>query len=232
MSRIFRSLPPKGTRLGIAFSGGLDTRCAVAWLARAGARRLRYTADLAQPDEKDPGEIPPIARCRTGPRRRGSSTAARPWRARACRHPVRRLPPVDRRAPKYFNTTPLGRAVTTTAIVRAMREDDVHVFGDGSARTRATTSSASIATASWSTPSSASTSRGSTRVRDRVRRPHRDERVPRAVGGCPTRWAPRRPTAPTRTCSARPTRRRTSSSSKGIQIVSRSWASPSGSATS
>ena len=52
MSRIYRQLPPRGTRLGIAFSGGLDTRCAVAWLAEKGLEVYCYTADLAQPDEK------------------------------------------------------------------------------------------------------------------------------------------------------------------------------------
>src|SRR3954454_1145779 len=61
MSRIYRQLPPKGTRLGIAFSGGLDTRCAVAWLAEQGMAIHAYTADLAQPDEKTPADIPPSA---------------------------------------------------------------------------------------------------------------------------------------------------------------------------
>ena len=61
MSRIFRSLPPKGTALGIAFSGGLDTRCAVAWLSEQGLAVHAYTADLAQPDEANPSDIPPIA---------------------------------------------------------------------------------------------------------------------------------------------------------------------------
>ena len=61
MSRIYRSLPPSGTRIGLAFSGGLDTRCAVAWMSRQGLDVYCYTADLAQPDEKDPNEIPPIA---------------------------------------------------------------------------------------------------------------------------------------------------------------------------
>src|SRR5437899_2389130 len=62
MSRIYRSLPPKGTLLGIAFSGGLDTRCAVAWLSRQGLQVHAYTADLAQPDEKNPADIPSIAK--------------------------------------------------------------------------------------------------------------------------------------------------------------------------
>src|SRR3954471_13005279 len=61
MSRIYRSLPPRGTRLGIAFSGGLDTRCAVAWLAEQGMQVHAYTADLAQPDEDNPSDIPPVA---------------------------------------------------------------------------------------------------------------------------------------------------------------------------
>jgi argininosuccinate synthase len=131
MSRIYRSLPPVGTRLGIAFSGGLDTRCAVAWLTKNGMKVYAYTADLGQPDEADPGAIPAIATehgavkaglvdCRQALVREGLiaiqcgafhlSTAGK----------------------KYFNTTPLGRAVTATAIIRAMREDGVDVFGDGS----------------------------------------------------------------------------------------------------
>src|SRR5512141_605513 len=61
MSRIYKSLPPKGTRLGIAFSGGLDTRCAVAWLAEQGMEVYCYTADLAQPDEANPMDIPRVA---------------------------------------------------------------------------------------------------------------------------------------------------------------------------
>ena len=131
MSRIYRSLPPKGTRFGIAFSGGLDTRCAVAWLAREGLDVFAYTADLAQPDEKDPNEIPPIA----------LTHGAKAARIIDCREAMVRegLIAIQCGAfhlsvggKKYFNTTPLGRAVTTTAIVRAMREDDVHVFGDGS----------------------------------------------------------------------------------------------------
>ncbi|MBL8784941.1 MAG: argininosuccinate synthase [Deltaproteobacteria bacterium] len=131
MSRIYRSLPPAGTKLGIAFSGGLDTRCAVAWLARQGLEVHAYTADLAQPDEKDPAEIPPIALTH------GAAAA----RLIDCRDSMVRegLVAIQCGAfhlsvggKKYFNTTPLGRAVTTTAIVRAMREDDVHVFGDGS----------------------------------------------------------------------------------------------------
>ncbi len=131
MSRIYRTLPPAGTNLGIAFSGGLDTRCAVAWLSANGQRVHAYTADLAQPDEANSNDIPPIAiqhgavaaklvDCRDALVREGIT---------AIQCGAFHLSQGSR---KYFNTTPLGRAVTTTAIVRAMREDGVHVFGDGS----------------------------------------------------------------------------------------------------
>ncbi|HKU37322.1 MAG TPA: argininosuccinate synthase [Polyangiales bacterium] len=131
MSRIYRSLPPAGTPLGIAFSGGLDTRCAVAWLARNGMRVHAYTADLAQPDERDPATIPPVALAH------GAEAA----RLIDCREALAREGVIAIQCgafhlgtggKKYFNTTPLGRAVTATSIIRAMREDGVHVFGDGS----------------------------------------------------------------------------------------------------
>src|SRR5262245_21891213 len=61
MSRIHRTLPSAGTKIGLAFSGGLDTRAAVAWMAKQGVEVYAYTADLAQPDEKNPADIPPIA---------------------------------------------------------------------------------------------------------------------------------------------------------------------------
>ena len=131
MSRIHRSLPPAGTRIGVAFSGGLDTRCAVAWFSRQGLEVYGYTADLAQPDEASPGDIPPVA----------LEHGAKAARLVDCKDALVRegliaiqcgafhLTTAGR---KYFNTTPLGRAVTTTAIVRAMREDKVNVFSDGS----------------------------------------------------------------------------------------------------
>ena len=131
MSRIHRTLPPKGTKLGIAYSGGLDTRTAVAWLAREGIEVHAYTADLAQPDEKDPRDIPPTA----------LSHGAKSARLIDCREALVREGLIaiqcgafhlSSGGRKYFNTTPLGRAVTTTAIIKAMREDGVHVFGDGS----------------------------------------------------------------------------------------------------
>jgi argininosuccinate synthase len=131
MSRIYRTLPPPGTRVGIAFSGGLDTRCAVAWLARNGIKVHAYTADLAQPDEPDSSTIPDVAR------EHGAVAA----RLVDCRQMLAREGIVaiqcgafhlSTGGKKYFNTTPLGRAVTATALIRAMRQDDVHVFGDGS----------------------------------------------------------------------------------------------------
>jgi argininosuccinate synthase len=131
MSRIYKSLPPKGTAVGIAFSGGLDTRCAVAWMSEQGMAVHAYTADLAQPDEANPADIPPVAL------QHGAVKA----KLIDCREAMVRegILAIQSGAfhlrsggKAYFNTTPLGRAVTTTAIVRAMREDGVHVFGDGS----------------------------------------------------------------------------------------------------
>jgi len=131
MSRIHRKLPPKGTRIGIAFSGGLDTRCAVAWMSRQGLDVFAYTADLAQPDETNVADIPPVA----------TSHGAKSARLVDCRDALVREGCIavqcgafhlSTGGKKYFNTTPLGRAVTTTAIIRAMREDGVGIFSDGS----------------------------------------------------------------------------------------------------
>src|SRR5271166_7062538 len=131
MARIHHSLPAKGTRIGIAFSGGLDTRTAVAWMSRSGLEVHAYTADLAQPDEKNPADSPPIA----------LSHGAKVARLVDCREALVRegITAVQCGAfhlsaggKRYFNTTPLGRAVTTTAIIRAMREDGVDIFSDGS----------------------------------------------------------------------------------------------------
>jgi argininosuccinate synthase len=131
MSRIYRALPPKGTPIGIAFSGGLDTRCAVAWMSEQGMAVHAYTADLAQPDEENTADIPAIAL------QHGAAKAS----LIDCREAMVRegLIAIQCGAfhlscggKKYFNTTPLGRAVTATAIVDSMGEDGVHVFGDGS----------------------------------------------------------------------------------------------------
>jgi argininosuccinate synthase len=131
MPRIHRTLPPKGTRIGIAFSGGLDTRTAVAWMSRQGLDVYAYTADLAQPDEKNVADIPAIA----------TDHGAVAARLVDCREAMVREGVVASQCgafhlstggKRYFNTTPLGRAVTTTAIIRAMRQDGVDVFSDGS----------------------------------------------------------------------------------------------------
>ena len=131
MARIYRTLPEKGQSIAIAFSGGLDTRCAVAWLTGRGLVVHAYTADLGQPDEKDVNDVPKEAL------RHGAVGA----RLLDCREAIARegiialqcgafhLATAGR---KYFNTTPLGRAVTGTAIARAMREDGVGIFSDGS----------------------------------------------------------------------------------------------------
>ena len=131
MGRIHHSLPQKGIRIGIAFSGGLDTRTAVAWMSRQGLEVHAYTADLAQPDEQSVADIPPIA----------LSHGACAARLVDCREAMVRegITAVQCGAfhlttggKRYFNTTPLGRAVTTTAIIGAMRADGVDIFSDGS----------------------------------------------------------------------------------------------------
>ena len=131
MSRIFRSLPPGGSKIGIAFSGGLDTRAAVIWIVENELEVHSYTADLAQPDEENVADIPPIAI------EHGASNA----RLIDCREALVREGIIaiqcgafhlSTGGRKYYNTTPLGRAITTTAIIRAMKEDGVNIFSDGS----------------------------------------------------------------------------------------------------
>ncbi|MFN0184987.1 MAG: argininosuccinate synthase [Aquabacterium sp.] len=130
MSHILQSLPA-GQKVGIAFSGGLDTSAAVLWMRRKGAVPCAYTANLGQPDETDYDDIPrkalaygaDIARlvdCR--PQLVAEGIAAIQCGAFH----------ISTGGATYFNTTPLGRAVTGTALVVAMREDDVHIWGDGS----------------------------------------------------------------------------------------------------
>ena len=130
MSKVLTSLPT-GERVGIAFSGGLDTSCAVAWMRHNGAVPFTYTADIGQYDEPD---IEAVA-------------------GRAGEYGAEGARLVDAKAPlveeglvalatgafhirsagrTYFNTTPLGRAVTGMLLVRAMKEDDVEIWGDGS----------------------------------------------------------------------------------------------------
>ena len=127
---ILQSLPV-GERVGIAFSGGLDTSAAVHWMRARGAKPCAYTADLGQPDETDVAAIPAkalslgaeIARlvdCR-------AALVAEGLAALQCGafH-------ITTAGATYFNTTPLGRAVTGTMLVRAMHDDGVDIWGDGS----------------------------------------------------------------------------------------------------
>ena len=130
MSKVLVNLPA-GERVGIAFSGGLDTSVAVAWMREHGAVPCSYTADLGQYDEPDiesvPGralqygaELARLVDCRS--RLVEEGLAALTCGAFHLRSGGR----------AYFNTTPLGRAVTGTMLVQAMRDDEVSIWGDGS----------------------------------------------------------------------------------------------------
>src|SRR5512135_2299564 len=130
MSHILQDLPV-GQKVGIAFSGGLDTSAALHWMRAKGAIPYAYTAHLAQPDEPDYDDIP----------RRALSYGAEKARLIDCRaalvaEGIAALQAgafhISTAGITYFNTTPLGRAVTGTMLVVAMREDDVHIWGDGS----------------------------------------------------------------------------------------------------
>jgi argininosuccinate synthase len=130
VSKVLTSLPV-GERVGIAFSGGLDTSVAVAWMRAKGAVPCTYTADIGQYDEPDIDSVPVRAR------EYGAEIA----RAVDCRGPLvaEGLAAlacgafhVRSAGRAYFNTTPLGRAVTGTMLVRAMHDDGVDIWGDGS----------------------------------------------------------------------------------------------------
>jgi len=122
---------PAGERVGIAFSGGLDTSAALHWMRAKGAIPYAYTANLGQPDEPDYDEIP----------RKAMVYGAEKARLIDCREQmvnegIAALQcgafHITTAGVPYFNTTPLGRAVTGTMLVLAMRDDDVHIWGDGS----------------------------------------------------------------------------------------------------
>ena len=122
---------PVGERVGIAFSGGLDTSAAVHWMRAKGAIPCAYTANLGQPDEADYDEIP----------RKALAYGADKARLIDCRPQLvaEGIAAIQCGAfhistggATYFNTTPLGRAVTGTALVVAMKEDKVNIWGDGS----------------------------------------------------------------------------------------------------
>lgn len=129
-AKVLSSLPV-GERVGIAFSGGLDTSAAVAWMREKGALPFAYTANLGQPDETDLDGIPD----------RAKQYGAEGARLIDCRTELVHEGLVALQCgafhiitagKTYFNTTPLGRAVTGTLLVRAMKEDNVDIWGDGS----------------------------------------------------------------------------------------------------
>src|SRR5215467_5721059 len=130
MSHILNSVPV-GQKVGIAFSGGLDTSAALHWMRAKGAFPYAYTANLGQPDESDYEDIPSralqygavgakLVDCRKALVAEGIAAL----QAGAFH--------ISTAGATYFNTTPIGRAVTGTMLVVAMREDDVHIWGDGS----------------------------------------------------------------------------------------------------
>ena len=127
---ILQSLPI-GQKVGIAFSGGLDTSAALHWMRKKGAVPFAYTANLGQPDEPDYDEIPRKAL-------RYGAEAARliDCRAQLVAEGIAALQcgafHISTAGVTYFNTTPIGRAVTGTMLVAAMKEDDVNIWGDGS----------------------------------------------------------------------------------------------------
>ncbi len=130
VSTILQSLPA-GERVGIAFSGGLDTSAAIHWMRHKGAIPYAYTANLGQPDEPDYDDIP----------KKALLYGAERARLIDCRRPlvdegIAALQSgafhISTAGVPYFNTTPIGRAVTGTLLVVAMKEDDVHIWGDGS----------------------------------------------------------------------------------------------------
>ncbi|WP_433963957.1 argininosuccinate synthase [Tunturiibacter gelidiferens] len=130
MSVILETLP-LGQKVGIAFSGGLDTSAALHWMKQKGALPYAYTANLGQPDEADYDEIP----------RKALEYGAEKARLIDCRGPLVREGiaalqsgafHITTAGVTYFNTTPIGRAVTGTMLVTAMKEDDVNIWGDGS----------------------------------------------------------------------------------------------------
>jgi argininosuccinate synthase len=130
MSKVLAALP-KGERVGIAFSGGLDTSVAVAWMRENGAIPFTYTADLGQYDEPNIGTIPDRAKQygAEGARLVDCTTALVEEGLAAIACGAFHIRSGNK---QYFNTTPIGRAVTGTLLVRAMMEDNVSFWGDGS----------------------------------------------------------------------------------------------------
>ena len=130
MSTILKSVPV-GQKVGIAFSGGLDTSAALHWMKLKGALPYAYTANLGQPDEPDYDEIPRKAMLY------GAEKAVLvDCRSQLVAEGIAALQAgafhISTAGVTYFNTTPIGRAVTGTMLVAAMQADDVHIWGDGS----------------------------------------------------------------------------------------------------
>ena len=122
---------PEGQKVGIAFSGGLDTSAALLWMRQKGAVPYAYTANLGQPDEDDYSAIPKKAMAY------GAENARLiDCRAQLANEGIAAIQcgafHISTGGIPYFNTTPLGRAVTGTMLVAAMKEDDVNIWGDGS----------------------------------------------------------------------------------------------------
>jgi argininosuccinate synthase len=130
MATILQHLP-SGQKVGIAFSGGLDTSAALLWMRQKGAIPYAYTANLGQPDEDDYESIP-----RRALEYGGEKARLVDCRAQLVAEGVSALQSgafhICTAGLTYFNTTPIGRAVTGTMLVAAMKEDDVHIWGDGS----------------------------------------------------------------------------------------------------
>ncbi|MDP0043618.1 argininosuccinate synthase [Glaesserella parasuis] len=131
MSATILETLPLGQKVGIAFSGGLDTSAALLWMRQKGAVPYAYTANLGQPDEDDYNAIP----------RKAMEYGAENARLIDCRQQLAHEGiaaiqcgafHISTGGVPYFNTTPLGRAVTGTMLVAAMKEDDVNIWGDGS----------------------------------------------------------------------------------------------------
>ena len=131
MSNTILQNTPVGQKVGIAFSGGLDTSAALHWMKLKGALPYAYTANLGQPDEADYDEIP----------RKAMEYGAEKARLVDCRAQLAAEGlaalqsgafHISTAGVTYFNTTPLGRAVTGTMLVSAMKQDDVNIWGDGS----------------------------------------------------------------------------------------------------
>ncbi|HYS14140.1 MAG TPA: argininosuccinate synthase [Burkholderiaceae bacterium] len=130
MATILQHLPA-GQRVGIAFSGGLDTSAALLWMRKKGAIPYAYTANLGQPDEPDYDDIP-----RKAIQYGAENARLIDCRAQLVAEGIAALQcgafHVSTAGLTYFNTTPIGRAVTGTMLVAAMKDDDVNIWGDGS----------------------------------------------------------------------------------------------------